>query len=274
MTSPRENLKHRLKDLLDDCSFPKMKEFLSGIEVIAEDPIFKAGIEQLLDVICEDRDGIAGFSAGDLRVLEQLLKDGDMRVCTQLITGLVLLATSTPKIKIKYEKNVTEELFLRLLLYILFIELPKIKKGNLINMDRNTKELLIDIIVDLYILSESAQLFKTLIKEFNKLFGANGICQCISVKSRDDVDDIVQDKMKSITSDMQITLKDKRDKIRLEKEIRSMKVDLRFLKYSISSGIDSVMITTKESMNEIDLGDGNFLTREATISSEALFSSF
>jgi hypothetical protein len=175
--------KDKLKQLIVDDTLKSddIMEFIGEFKSVLGNPKFMNGFKQLADIICKDRDGIIGFTINDIKVLQKALSNGDIIIISQLVNGIVLLISSLGSVSVDLKQKQAEELVLKILLYSIFVELPK-RVGGLQKITTDDKLLLLNIIVALYDSIRNAQSLEEALKYFKDLM-KNGtltrLCPCI-----------------------------------------------------------------------------------------------
>lgn len=218
------SFKEKLKQLIvsDTLDAKNIMEFIGDFDDVLGNPNFMNGFKKLADIICKDRDGITGFTINDIKVLQKALSNGDIIIISQLVNGVVLLISSLGNSNVNLNQKAAEELVLKILLYSLFVELPK-RVGGLQKLTSNDKSLLLDIIVALYDSIRTAQSLEEALKYFGDLL-KNGtlsrLCPCIFKPKNTEV--IVAHEMAKIRMNLNAAIMQTQNIVILEEHIEKL----------------------------------------------------
>ena len=81
---------------------------------------FLANISKIVEAIIEDRDKDNRFTLNDIK----LIKD-DLSAIITITRGLILIMNSITNIKLKYKEEASEEIILKILVYVFLVVIPK-----------------------------------------------------------------------------------------------------------------------------------------------------
>ena len=114
----RNEILETIKD--DDYDTSDLKKLLDPVFIYIENPLFKENLDQIVDLITEDRNGDVKFTIDDLSLFCR-----DFNAISALFQCLLVAIQSIPEIKINYDAGSTEEVMFKLLVYISLVAIPK-----------------------------------------------------------------------------------------------------------------------------------------------------
>jgi len=215
-------LKNQLYDLIQEEKLNKktLNNFIGDISYILGNPKFMEGLIKLINIICEERDGVPGFSTGDLKVLQQELKSGNFIIITQIINGVMLLFNSTDN-NVSFNKKKAEEVVLKVLVYALFIEVPK-RTGGLKKLNKTDKILLLDVIIALYDGYRNKQSLESAYDDIMQLVTSDTIFRIFPCCGNPDNTELVNKEMSKIQENLNSAIKNTREIVNLRNKVHEL----------------------------------------------------
>jgi hypothetical protein len=146
----------------DSVSIYDLKDVLSPVFDYIEYPAFAKTVNEIVDIVLEDRNGDGKFDIADLKMLST-----DIRDIGNLIGLLVVLLQYIPKLKLKYQHEITELLVFKVLVYMFMVVIPE--KANIVwSIDNKVK--ILDIITHIYKVITQSKLVKDIIERIIQWF--------------------------------------------------------------------------------------------------------
>lgn len=174
------DLKTELQKIINvDFNVNELIKIVNPAEMYVNNQSVRSQLIDIVRVITQDRDGDTKFTVNDL-----VLMTKDIVAMTSLITSLILIINSVPNMKIEYVEGETEELVFKLLIYIMFVIVPK-QTG--INFTPEEKEALLNVCILLYTFLLQSRLVSKIV---NKVTGwikkaASQYCTCVNESAVD-----------------------------------------------------------------------------------------
>lgn len=181
------DLKSQLAAIIKDNTFniEQLKQILAPIASFVDSPAFIQNISGIVNIITKDRNGNEKFDVGDLKLLSE-----DLPSMISLASALLLVISSIPGIKIIYNKDETELLLLKLLLYIFLVIVPA-RVGRPLTLDE--KNTIVDLSIVIYRTMQSSQMIQSLLEKIESYFKSKGWCKCCTAAQT--TDDVVSAKL-------------------------------------------------------------------------------
>lgn len=142
---------------------------LSPISAYISDPQFVDGLNQIIQILTQNRDGTNQFSITDLELLAK-----DPLSLTSLISALILTIGAIPELKLEYNSGATEEIILKLLAYIFFVLIPQATKTNWTLAE---KQNILSIAITIYEFLQSSTIVQEVVQDIINWFKSKG-CNC------------------------------------------------------------------------------------------------
>lgn len=139
----------------------EMSDLLDPILDYFEDPTFKANIKQVVTILTMDRDGNNKFDIEDIKLLRE-----DIIAVTMLVNTILLVIVTTQNMKPKYNAGATEELILKMLVYILLVIIPE-QTGEPYTLEE--KEIMLDLIMSIYELIKVSGIARSAMDAINRI---------------------------------------------------------------------------------------------------------
>lgn len=229
-------LKNQLRRLLSAGKLDSriINSLVEDISDIIGNPAFMERLMSLIDIVCEERDGVTGFSVGDLKVLQQELKSGNFLIITQLVNGIILLLASISNLNIKVNKKKGEELVLKVLVHTLFVEVPK-RTGGFKHLTQEDKNMLFDVLLALYDGVKNAQSLNDALVGAMQLFSSGGCHRLFPCCGTDGTSSRLGVEMRKIITNLRVAVDTNRQIVKLQDEVN----ELRDFKNRSSRGLVS-----------------------------------
>ena len=174
MTDIKE-LRNKIIEIIKDDKYDtsNLKNLLDPVFIYIENPLFRGNMEQIIDLITEDRNGDVKFTIDDLGLFCR-----DLDAITALIKCLLMAIQSIPELKINYDAGSTEEVIFKLLVYVFLVVIPKHTK---IEWTYDEKVRVLDLSISVYKMIKSTGILRDIIDDIynllkNKVFN----CKCLS----------------------------------------------------------------------------------------------
>lgn len=218
MTSVND-LKTKILKLIKDNNYDveDLKNVLEPISNYVNNPSFKNNIKTIVDIITKDRDGNNKFTLEDLKLISS-----DFQAISGLLSAIVLLLSSIPSLKFKYEQGTTEELIFKILAYIFIVVVPKQTGFPLSYEDKVT---ILDVVMSIYGFIQASQFTQQLVAKILAWFKSKGMCQCASQAEINDA--VVESKLPKIKMKLVGAINNVRDKSAMMSEIKILKRKLK-----------------------------------------------
>lgn len=214
----REDILYLLKG--DKFSDGMVNRFTEDIRRFTENDNFRHGLDLLCDILFVDRNSDGVLDGKDLDALYEEFKygfkKGDFNLYIDLITCVGLLAISVPKMRLELNDNF-ERLFIKIMVYALFVEMPRRTNSKFTTLPEATKEKVVDVLLAIYKFmktsSEVAMIFERLnVTAKNATYRVLGCCV---FHKQNIIDPIIIDTAKSLRT----KLGDVAEKIELRRRI-------------------------------------------------------
>ena len=180
-----DTLRSKLQQLVrnDNFDMQTLKEFLDPIHLFVDTPQFTQNIGAVVDVITKDRDGNNQFDVADLKIMST-----DPLAITSLVSSIILIICSIPDLKLRYDAGATEELVLKILVYVFLVIVP-VNVGR--KLTANEKNQIIDLTLAIHQSIDASKAVEKLFNQISAYFKTKGWCACMTapVNTKDIVDD-------------------------------------------------------------------------------------
>jgi len=175
----KDSILDAIKD--DNYDFATLKAVLSPLDRFLDNTSFVSALGELINTLCLDRDGDNSFSFSDLK----LLKD-DISSIISLVNSVLLLMSTIPDTKLKYDSGATEIIIFKVLAYIFLVVVPK-QTGQVLTF--NDKDDILKIVMSVYKIILSTKMTQDLIEKINNWFKTSKCFGCCSsqVENKQDV---------------------------------------------------------------------------------------
>jgi hypothetical protein len=185
-------LKQTVMKIISDDIYDQedLKQILYPVVDYTKNSSFVKNIEKIVAIITEDRDGNHIFTFNDLVLLKN-----DMNGITSLIMAIILFIGAIPGLQLKYKEGESEQIILKVLIYIFLVIIPKETK---IDFSVEIKEQILNIVIGIYDFIISSQIIKNLFIKIGKWFKFNTVdkvVSCITAKTETTSKEEVVDKM-------------------------------------------------------------------------------
>jgi len=154
-----DNLKEELYELVQKKEYEvsDILKLINPIDEFVNSELFMNNITKIVEILIKDRNGDNRF---DLRDLEALSKD--YISIADLIANIIMVISLIPTINLKYDSEATEELVLKIMVYIFLIIIPEKTE---LEWTVEDKQKLIDISFIIYSTFKTSQYIKDIVKE-------------------------------------------------------------------------------------------------------------
>lgn len=201
-------LRNKILDTIrsDEYNLDSLRLILQPASNFFGNRLFLDHVEKVVRIIVTDRNDDKHFDTEDLKLL-----GGDILSVTNLITSIMLLVGALPDTQLQYNPDATEELILKILVYIFVVMIPKEtnKKWTL-----KEKEAVLDLTLTIYHLIRSSQVTRDIIRKVQEWFKTKGWCSCIcgTLNAEDQAEAVVNKQMPKIEWKLKARMYEVRDK--------------------------------------------------------------
>jgi len=217
-------LKKKILEVVKDNNYDlnDLLKLLSPLDKYVNNELFKLYLKQVVDCLLEDRDGNKKFTVKDLDILRK-----DTLAVSSLISALLLVIGSIPEVKLKNDNDVTQELVLKLLMYVVLIVIPK-ETNNLWTYEE--KENVITLVLTIYQLILSSQVTKDAFAKVVNWFKTRTWlkCKCFS-NEQERRNKIVNNKLDLLTTDLENSYYNSKEMSKLNNQVDVLTVELNKL---------------------------------------------
>ena len=163
------SLKSELQNLIH-MDLTQIEQTVSPASLYFHNDSIKDQVIDIIRIICQDRDGNQNFTVNDLVLLSK-----DIVAMTSLITALILMINSVPHLKIKYKEGETEELVLKLLIYLFLVIIPKQTNTQ---FTEEEKEALLNVSILVYTLLLQTHIVEKIVTKVSNWLSTKCTCLC------------------------------------------------------------------------------------------------
>ena len=219
----REDILYLLKG--DKFNNGMVNRFTEDIRNFTENDNFRHGLDLLCDILFVDRNDDGILDGKDLDALYEEfkygIKKGDFNLYIDIITCIGLLAISVPKMRLTINENF-ENLFIKLIVYVLLVEMPKRTDSSFTALPDATKEKIVDVLLSIYTFmktsSEVAMIFERINSVAQK--ATYRVMGCCILHKQNVIDPFIRDIAKSLRT----RLGDVAEKIELRRRIEALEL--------------------------------------------------
>lgn len=201
-------LRNKILDVIksDEYNLDSLRLVLQPASNFFGNKMFLDNVERVVRIIVTDRNNDKRFDIDDLKLL-----GGDILSITNLITAIMLLIGALPDMQLTYNPDATEELIMKILVYIFVVMIPKEtnKKWTLAE-----KEAVLDLTLTIYQLIRSSQVTRDIINKIKEWFKQKGWCACMcgTLSANEHAEAVVNKKMPKIEWKLKARVFEIRDK--------------------------------------------------------------
>lgn len=209
------NLKQDILNILDKdpTMHYKIKLLLTPVFDYSSHTPFYKNVEKIVDIVTIDRNDNDKFDLEDVKLLSK-----DMLAITSLVSALVLLQGSIPSVELKFDKEVSNEMIFKLLVYVFLYVLP-IRRG--VKLSVGDKKRMINIIGTIYDVILSSQIVEDVVKKVGEWFKSSGFCSCLCGDV--DKENVVNKRLPQINREIENHMSKNREIRALKRELSALK---------------------------------------------------
>lgn len=184
---------------------------------------FLANVSKIVEAIIEDRDKDNKFTLNDIK----LIKD-DLSAIISITRGLILITNSIPNFKLKYDEGASEEIVLKMLVYIFLVVIPK--QANLKWTVEEKKEI-IQLALLIYETMGLQNIVKDAMAKVIKWVGKAGGVVATWLKKNScgcgekDKDEIIEEHLSQIKAKIKMNMRNMRRMSKLENRVAEFETD-------------------------------------------------
>lgn len=170
-----KELRSKIMEIIKDDNYDMsdLKEILDPVFIYIDNPLFRGSIEQIVDLLTEDRNGDVKFTIDDLGLFCR-----DLEAVTALFQCLLLAIQAIPDMKMNYDGSSVEKVMFKLLVYICLVMIPK-KTNTKWSYDEKVR--ILDLSISVYKMIQSTGIIKDLFDYVYKLLKNKVfVCKCLS----------------------------------------------------------------------------------------------
>ncbi len=197
-------------------SVDDINKLLAPVSGYFANPDFMSGINRIVTIIIQDRDGNNKFDMEDIKLLSH-----DMDAIVSLVNSTVLVLSTIPNIGFSYNSATTEELIFKVLAYVFLVIIPKAAD---LDITADQKTFAINLVLGVYNVAKSSATVQTMLDKIKSFFRSKGWCKCVTDPEAADL--AVATELTVATRQLNSNLQKHKDMARMKREIADLKAAL------------------------------------------------
>lgn len=177
----QNDLESKILNIIKDDQYntDDLLQILSPLPFFINNDTFNKHVNDIIEILIKDRDGNKKFTSNDIILLSH-----DISSIISLLTCLILLIGSLSNVKLQYNSDEMNDLIFKLLVYIFYMEIPKIINTK---WSYDEKKIIMDVLIKIYGIVKSSQIIKHVIEKIFQWLKTNSVFTCRNDKNKKNI---------------------------------------------------------------------------------------